>query len=96
MSLNSLLLSLSVKLVLVHKLKPKTELLPTSDNLGRIYTFVILNMTICFNYLIISFDYLIIWQNKANIQLQKSFLSPKAIFWVLPIIKCKYQIFEYS
>ena len=67
MSLNSLLLSLSVKLVLVHKLKPKTELLPTSDNLGQIYTFVVLNMTICFNYLIISLDYLIIWQNKANI-----------------------------
>ena len=44
MSLNSLLLSLSVKVVLVHKLKPKTELLPTSDNLGQIYTFVILNI----------------------------------------------------
>ena len=67
MSLNSLLLSLSVKLVLVHKLKPKTELLPMSDNLRQIYTFVILNMTICFNYLLIYFDYLIIWQNKANI-----------------------------
>ena len=67
MSLNSLLLSLYVKLVLVHNLMPKTELLPTSDNLGQIYTFVILNMTICFNYLIISFDYLMIWQNKANI-----------------------------
>ena len=39
---------------------------------------------------------MIIWQNKANTQLQKSFLSPKTIFWVLPIIKCKYQIFECS
>ena len=28
--------------------------------------------------------------------MQKSFLSPKTIFWVLPLIKCKYQIFEYS
>ena len=67
MSLNYLLLSLSVELDLVHTLKPKTELLPMSDNLGEIYTFFILNMTICFNYLIISFDYLIIWQNKAII-----------------------------
>ena len=46
MSLNSFLLSSSVKLVLVHKLKPKTGLLPMSDNLGGIYTFVILNMTV--------------------------------------------------
>ena len=44
MSLNSLLLSLSVKLVLVHKIKLKTELLPMSDNLEQIYTFVILNI----------------------------------------------------
>ena len=28
--------------------------------------------------------------------MQKSFLSPETIFWVLLIIKCKYQIFEYS
>ena len=44
MSLNSLLVSLSVKLVQVHKLKPKPELLPTSDDLGQIYTFDILNI----------------------------------------------------
>ena len=44
LSLNSLPLSLSVELVIVHKLKPKTELLPTSDNLGQIYTFIILNI----------------------------------------------------
>ena len=46
MSLNSLLLSLSVKLVQVHKrkLKSKPKLLPTSDDLGQIYTFVILNI----------------------------------------------------
>ena len=68
MSLNSLLLSLSVKLVLVHKLKPKTELLPTSDNLGQIYNICYFEcLTLCFNYLIISFDYLIMLQNKANI-----------------------------
>ena len=43
-SLKSLLLNLSIKLVPVLKLKPNTELLPTSANLRQIHTFVILNI----------------------------------------------------
>ena len=59
MSLNSLIVSLSVKLVQVHKLKPKPELLPTSDDLKQIYTFVILNIWLF--VLIIWLFLLIIW-----------------------------------
>ena len=59
MSLNSLLVSLSVKLVQVHKLKPKSKLLSTSDDLGQIYTFIILNIWLF--VLIIWLFLLIIW-----------------------------------